>query len=140
MCIAVAISILDHSAVIYLGIVLCVFRQVPRCVYQLTTICKLSLSCNFLTMLPAAIGSLTTLQFLDVSFNQLDTLPSEVSSLRQLEALNLSFNPIGKLSSGMLPRAALELVNLKELNLDYTGCCEMDLMLGQLMSLKALKV
>lgn len=126
--------------VLTLGIVLFVFRQVPWCVYQLTSICKLSLSCNSLTMLPAAIGSLTTLQFLDVSFNQLATLPPELKSLRQLEALNLSFNPIGKLSGGMLPRAALELINLKELNLDYTGCCEMDLMLGQLTSLKALKV
>lgn len=83
---------------------------------------------------------MTTLQFLDVSFNKLHALPHELGSLCELEALNLSFNPVGKLSGGLLPPPVLKMISLKELNLDYTGCREMDLQLGQLTSLKALKV
>lgn len=114
--------------------------QVPLPVCRLTCLCKLSLACNALTVVPAALGSLTSLQFLDVSFNKIEVLPPELSSLVELESLNLGFNPIGKLSGGMMPRPALQMTALKELNMDYTGCREMDLMLGQLICLKALKV
>eukprot|EP00892_Ulva_mutabilis_P011211 jgi/Ulvmu1/8462/UM043_0042.1 len=114
--------------------------QLPSCICRLTAICKLSLACNDLTVLPSGLGSLASLQFLDVSFNKISVLPPDLSRLSELEALSLAFNPIGKLSGGQMPSPVLQMTALKELNLDFTGCREMDLQLGQLASLQALKL
>jgi Leucine-rich repeat (LRR) protein len=121
------------------------------------SLCKLSISCNNVTELHQDIGAVTSLQFLDVSFNQLHELPASFSNLRQLEAFNGGFNPLGHSHSSSLaaggvpggqggrrvgdfPPAIFQLLALRELNLDHTGCCNIDERFGRLEHLKAIQV
>ena len=129
----------------------------------MTALCKLSIACNNLTTLPPELASVTTLQFLDVSFNSLTTLPPTLAYLSQLEAFNAAFNPLGfpgnatasrsanskeriksapkgALQAGDIPPVVFEIRSLRELNLDHTGCRNIDQRLGTLSHLKALQV
>ena len=134
----------------------------------MTALCKLSISCNSLTSIPPALGSVTTLNFLDVSFNMISTLPFSLSELTQLQAFNGAFNPLGFLSSdsavldpksktkkqttdqqkpalrqqdvGDLPPVLFALPSLRELNLDSTGCGNVDSRFEKLSGLRALQV
>lgn len=135
----------------------------------MTALCKLSVSCNNLTSLPPELGLVNSLKFLDVSFNSLTTLPLSLAQLTELQAFNGAFNPLGsggadvaasdpkdktrkKASKqqnpttlqqhnvGDLPPVLFELLALRELNLDYTGCRNIDIRFGRLSKLRALQV
>ena len=83
----------------------------------MTTLGKLCLACNSISILPDFLSNLVSLRFLDLSFNKITHMPDHVSCLTTLNALNLGFNPLGS----EFPLALLALTSLVELNLEFTG-------------------
>lgn len=111
-------------------------REVPVAVLGLKRLQKLSLACNSLSMLPEDMSQLTELQFLDVSFNMLTKLPAQLSELTALERINASFNPLGP----VFPEVLVSMTWLVELNLDFTGICNIPPGIGRMKQLLGLQL
>jgi len=89
--------------------------QVPRPVFELTSLVRLDLSHNELTVLPPAVGSLTRLEELWLNDNPLTSLPAELGACGQLAQLLLDATCVTK-----LPRELGRLPKLVEITLEGT--------------------
>lgn len=86
----------------------------PRCLFKLTNVDELDLSCNMIQKLPADIGQFSSLRWLDLHSNKLEVLPESIGSLMGLTHLNLCNN---RLTSAGLPSTLGYLTSLRNLNL-----------------------
>lgn len=86
----------------------------PKCLFKLTHVSMLELSCNQINRLPDNIGHLASLTWLDVRSNKLRSLPQSIGSLSKLIYLNVSNN---FLTLEGLPPSMGALTSLKTLNL-----------------------
>ncbi|KAF7651116.1 hypothetical protein LDENG_00115990 [Lucifuga dentata] len=105
----------------------------PKCLFKLTNMNELDLSCNLIKKLPDDIGSFSSLRRLDLHSNKLEAVPESISKLEELTHLNLSNNC---LTSAGLPSALGSLTNLKSLNL---GMNQLDALPSSLVALTNLE-
>lgn len=97
---------------------------------RLTSLTRLYLDYNGLTLLPHAIGRLTSLTHLSLIYNRLTALPDAIGHLADLEELVLSRNQLTA-----LPETIGGLTKLKVLSLDYNQFTALPAAVRLLMSL-----
>ncbi|KAM9365905.1 leucine-rich repeat-containing protein 18 [Pholidichthys leucotaenia] len=86
----------------------------PKCLFNITKVDELDLSCNRIQKLPDNIGSLSSIRWLDLHSNKLESVPESIGNLVHLTHLNLSNN---RLTSAGLPSTLCFLTSLKSFNL-----------------------
>lgn len=109
----------------------------PKCLFKLTYVHMLDLSCNQITKLPDNFGCLASLMRLDLRSNKLQSLPQSFGRLSQLTYLNVSNN---FLTSEGLPPSLGSLGNLKTLNLGLNKLDSLPPTFESLRSLEELKL
>ncbi|TKY58399.1 Plant intracellular Ras-group-related LRR protein 4 [Spatholobus suberectus] len=107
----------------------------PDSIGKLSSLVKLDLSENRITVLPSTIGGLSSLTSLDLHSNKIAELPECVGDLLSLVYLNVGAN---QLSS--LPASLGRLVRLEELDLSSNQLSVLPDAIGSLVSLKILNV
>lgn len=120
----------------------------PPALGSVTTLQFLDVSFNSITTLPANLAELCQLEAFNAAFNPLGCPPKGTAASRtdnskrknsskQLKGVSM---PPDDLQPGDFPPVILEMCSLRELNLDHTGCRNIDRRLGALNNLKALQV
>lgn len=109
----------------------------PKCLFKLTYVNMLDLSCNQLNKLPDNFGSLASLTRLDLRSNKLQSLPQSIGKLSRLTYLNVSNN---FLTSEGLPPSLGSLTSLKTLNLGLNKLDSLPPTLEALQGLEELKM
>ncbi|XP_057809351.1 plant intracellular Ras-group-related LRR protein 4-like isoform X2 [Salvia miltiorrhiza] len=107
----------------------------PDSIGKLSTLIKLDLSENAITMLPAAIGGLSSLKTLDLHGNRLEELPEAIGDLLHLLHLDLRGNQLTA-----LPASIDRLARLQELDLSSNGITALPETIGSLGSLQKLNI
>jgi small GTP-binding protein len=104
--------------------------ELPREIGLLTTLTRLDVSGNMLTMLPPQLGLCTSLGTLLCSLNQLRTLPPTIDRMTRLELLSANGNELH-----FLPTAIGGLVSLQRLELNDNLLVSLPAELGSLPAL-----
>ena len=107
--------------------------NLPKSIFELTSLEILSLENNKLTDLPESIFKLINLEKLFLENNQLTDLPESISELSNLQELDLSNNQL----SG-LPFSIEKLTNLIKLDLEKNQLTELPEIIGNLSNLQTL--
>ncbi|CAG2171126.1 unnamed protein product, partial [Oppiella nova] len=99
-------------------------RELPKGLFRLTRLVKLSLPDNEICRLPAEIGNLSALLELDVSKNDIPELPENIKFLKCLKSADFSSNPLQILPQGFtqlrcLTQLALNDISLQQLPNDF---------------------
>ena len=68
--------------------------EIPRIVFQITSLGYLDLDSNNISVIPKEIGNLSSLGYLDLSRNNISAIPKEIGNLSSLTRLYLSSNNI----------------------------------------------
>lgn len=69
-------------------------NELPKCIYQLTSLEEVNLSHNRLDSLPPSLGKLHSLRVIDLSWNNIVSLPESIGNLNSLNSLDLGYNNI----------------------------------------------
>ena len=88
-------------------------RSVPAAAFDITTLVKLDVANNKLSMLPPEVGLLVALRVLDVRNNKLEALPEELGACTALETLHAEQNQVAQLPESIGQLASLRTLNLR---------------------------
>jgi len=133
-----------------------ILNKFPEFLDYLSSLDKLDLKFNRLTMIPDTIGNLPSIAYLDLSFNKIKSLLNSIGSLKDLKYLNLRYNKLKNLpiSSGSLyslthldlranqllslPSTIKNLSELEHLDLHGNNLSKLDVFFKGMSSLKQL--
>ncbi|PAA93464.1 hypothetical protein BOX15_Mlig002137g3 [Macrostomum lignano] len=110
-------------------------KELPKKIFAITQLKRLTLSDNSLTRIPPNIGNLTALLELDVSRNEITDFPENIKFCSDLRMLDMSSNPIQGLPPGLC-----QLKNLTQLNLNDITLGELPPDFGNLNALRRLEL
>ncbi|KAG4939027.1 hypothetical protein JHK82_044772 [Glycine max] len=105
----------------------------PSTIGGLSSLTSLNLHSNKIAELPECVGDLLSLVYLNVGGNQLSSLPASLGRLVHLEELDLSSNQLS-----VLPDAIGSLVSLKVLNVETNDIEEIPHSIGRCVALREL--
>lgn len=106
-------------------------RDLPRGLYRLIELRKLTFSDNEISRISPDIGNLVNLEELDASSNDIEEIPENMKFCKNLQAVNFSSNPISKLPEGFtqlrgLVKLSLNDVCLNRLPSDFGSLCKLE--------------
>jgi len=110
-------------------------RDLPKGLYKLVNLRKLSVSENEISRLSADIGSLVHLEELNVSQNDLQEIPETVKLCKNLAIVDFSSNPLQRLPEGLT-----QLSNLTRIALNNVSLTRLPADIGSLSSLEILEL
>ena len=109
--------------------------EIPDAIDQLQNLTRLNLYQNQIVEIPCAITKLQNLTWLSLGSNQIVEIPDVVDQLQNLTGLDLSYNQIIK-----IPDAITRLQNLKELDFSRNQIVEIPNLIAELQNLKKLNI
>ncbi|XP_075545484.1 protein scribble homolog isoform X13 [Dermacentor variabilis] len=92
-------------------------RDLPRGLFRLTKLRRLSVNDNEISQLPADIANLMNLVDLDVSKNDIQEIPENIKYLKSLQSADFSSNPLSKLPAGFVQLRSLTVLGLNDVSL-----------------------
>lgn len=92
-------------------------RDLPRGLFRLTKLRRLSVNDNEISLLPPEISSLMNLVDLDVSKNDVQEIPENIKYLKSLQSADFSSNPLSKLPAGFVQLRSLTVLGLNDVSL-----------------------
>ncbi|CAN7998785.1 unnamed protein product, partial [Ixodes hexagonus] len=92
-------------------------RDLPRGLFRLTKLRRLSVNDNEISLLPPEISSLMNLVDLDVSKNDVQEIPENIKYLKSLQSADFSSNPLAKLPAGFVQLRSLTVLGLNDVSL-----------------------
>ncbi|CAL1294500.1 unnamed protein product [Larinioides sclopetarius] len=92
-------------------------RDLPKGLFRLVKLRRLSLSDNEIGLLPSDIASLVNLVELDISKNDISDIPENIKFLKCLQTLDISSNPLAKLPAGFVQLKNLTVLGLNDISL-----------------------
>lgn len=110
-------------------------RDLPRGLFRLVKLRRLSLSDNEIVRLPPEIAHLSNLIDLDVSRNDIPDIPENIKFLKALQTADFSCNPLSK-----LPHGFVQLRNLTVLGLNDVTLTQLPGDFGSLSNLQSLEL
>ncbi|KAF7494419.1 Protein lap4 [Sarcoptes scabiei] len=110
-------------------------RILPKGLFRLTKLRKLTLSDNEISQLPPEIGNLVQLIELNVSKNEIVDIPDTIKNLKQLQIADFSSNPVQ-----ILPMEFSQLRALKSLALNDISLQQLPNNFGSLINLESLEL
>ncbi|XP_069043185.1 erbin isoform X1 [Lepisosteus oculatus] len=94
-------------------------EELPKQLFNLQSLHRLSLPDNDLTALPASIANLINLRELDVSKNSIQEFPENIKNCKVLTMVEASVNPISKLPEGFTQLLSLTQLYLNDAFLEF---------------------
>ncbi|XP_067124938.1 protein lap4 isoform X3 [Centruroides vittatus] len=110
-------------------------RDLPRGLFRLVKLRRLSLNDNEIVRLPPEIAHLSNLIDLDVSRNDIPDIPENIKFLKSLQTADFSCNPLSK-----LPHGFVQLRNLSVLGLNDVTLTQLPGDFGSLSNLQSLEL
>ncbi|XP_054720179.1 protein scribble homolog [Uloborus diversus] len=110
-------------------------RDLPKGLFRLVKLRRLSLSDNEIGQLPSDIASLINLVEFDISKNDVQDIPENIKFLKSLQNADISSNPLSKLPAGFV-----QLKNLTVLGLNDISIPELPNDFGNLSNLQSLEL
>ncbi|XP_077519619.1 protein lap4-like isoform X36 [Amblyomma americanum] len=92
-------------------------RDLPRGLFRLTKLRRLSVNDNEISQLPSDIANLMSLVDLDVSKNDIQEIPENIKYLKSLQSADFSSNPLSKLPAGFVQLRSLTVLGLNDVSL-----------------------
>uniref|UniRef100_A0A1E1X6U6 Putative leucine rich domain-containing protein n=1 Tax=Amblyomma aureolatum TaxID=187763 RepID=A0A1E1X6U6_9ACAR len=92
-------------------------RDLPRGLFRLTKLRRLSVNDNEISQLPSDIANLMNLVDLDVSKNDVQEIPENIKYLKSLQSADFSSNPLSKLPAGFVQLRSLTVLGLNDVSL-----------------------
>ncbi|GIY57560.1 hypothetical protein CDAR_623261 [Caerostris darwini] len=92
-------------------------RDLPKGLFRLVKLRRLSLSDNEIGILPSDIASLVNLVELDISKNDISDIPENIKFLKSLQNADISNNPLAKLPAGFVQLKNLTILGLNDISL-----------------------
>lgn len=92
-------------------------RDLPRGLFRLTKLRRLSVNDNEINQLPPDIANLMNLVDLDISKNDVPEIPENIKYLKSLQSADFSSNPLSKLPSGFVQLRSLTVLGLNDVSL-----------------------
>ncbi|KAG8198494.1 hypothetical protein JTE90_017360 [Oedothorax gibbosus] len=92
-------------------------RDLPKGLFRLIKLRRLSLSDNEIGLLPSDIASLINLVELDISKNDISDIPENIKFLKSLQNADVSSNPLAKLPAGFVQLKNLTVLGLNDISL-----------------------
>jgi protein scribble len=111
-------------------------QDLPKGVYRLTQLRRLTFSDNEIQRILPEIGQLVNLEELDCSRNDIDEIPENIRHCRSLQSLDFSGNPL----ANNLPSGIIHLRQLTQLILNDVSLAELPKEIGSLSNLRVLEV
>ncbi|CAG0914558.1 unnamed protein product [Notodromas monacha] len=94
-------------------------RDLPKGLFRLAKLRRLSLSDNEIQRIPSDILNFVNLVELDMSRNDIPDIPDQIKHLTSLQVADFSSNPIQKLPSGFVQLKSLTTLGLNDMSLTY---------------------
>ncbi|CAF0791519.1 unnamed protein product [Adineta steineri] len=111
-------------------------QDLPKGVYRLTQLRRLTFSDNEIQYISPEIGQLVNLEELDCSRNDVAEIPDNIRHCRSLQRLDASGNPL----ANNLPPGIIHLRQLSQLTLNDVSLAELPREIGSLCNLRVLEV
>ncbi|CAF3413854.1 unnamed protein product [Rotaria sp. Silwood1] len=111
-------------------------QDLPKGVYRLTQLRRLTFSDNEIQYISPEIGQLVNLEELDCSRNDIAEIPDNIRHCRSLQRLDCSGNPL----ANNLPAGIIHLRQLIQLTLNDVSLAELPREIGSLSNLRVLEV
>ncbi|UJR16267.1 hypothetical protein I4U23_003174 [Adineta vaga] len=111
-------------------------QDLPKGVYRLIQLRRLTLSDNEIQYISPEIGQLVNLEELDCSRNDIAEIPENIRHCRSLQRLDCSGNPL----ANNLPPGIIHLRQLSQLTLNDVSLAELPREIGSLSNLRVLEV
>ncbi|CAF1181136.1 unnamed protein product, partial [Rotaria sordida] len=111
-------------------------QDLPKGVYRLTQLRRLTFSDNEIQYISPEIGQLVNLEELDCSRNDIAEIPDNIRHCRSLQRLDCSGNPL----ANNLPAGIIHLRQLNQLTLNDVSLAELPREIGSLSNLRVLEV
>ncbi|XP_015903833.1 protein lap4 [Parasteatoda tepidariorum] len=92
-------------------------RDLPKGLFRLIKLRRLSLSDNEICLLPSDIASLVNLVELDISKNDISDIPENIKFLKSLQNADISSNPLTKLPAGFVQLKNLTVLGLNDISI-----------------------
>lgn len=110
-------------------------RDLPRGLFRLIKLRRLSLSDNEINHLPSDIANLINLEEFDIAKNDITEIPENIKFLKSLNSADFSCNPLAK-----LPTSFAQLNNLSVLGLNDVSLSQLPHDFGSLSNLTSLEL
>ncbi|XP_064480658.1 protein scribble homolog isoform X3 [Ornithodoros turicata] len=92
-------------------------RDLPRGLFRLTKLRRLSVNDNEISHLPPDIANLINLLDFDISKNDVQEIPENIKYLKSLQSADFSSNPLSKLPAGFVQLRSLTVLGLNDVSL-----------------------
>jgi hypothetical protein len=103
---------IENGQITGLSLYMCDIMKIPKEIRYLSSLRKLNLSWNQISLLPDFISALSSLEVLDLIGNNLSYISPKIDKLKNLEILDLSFNNLKYVPSTIANLELLERLNL----------------------------
>jgi hypothetical protein len=148
----------QNKHVVGIDLTSCQLKEIPKSIFQLSSLKKLYLDHNEIELIPREFEKLTILEQLSLKGNKIESLPNFIAKLRLLKDLGLEINRLQVVSESILKLNSLEslhlgynfiklipnnigkLQSLENLDLEHNEIKEIPTSIGNLKSLENLNL